>query len=152
MAQKVEFDVFAADSIRYFAMAEMRSKSFVTVFSWARRRLELSNAANFTSNGLPSGGWAPLDAEYGSWKSVHFPGAPPMVRTGRLFRSLTSLRGAGNVITPTVAEFGTTVQYAKFHQNGTRHMPKRAVVFEPPLFARELGLKAASWVTEGDAV
>lgn len=153
MGQRVEFDVDASRSIAEMTAMGTRAKSFTNVFSWARERLALSNAANFASNGLPSGNaWDPLDPEYGAWKSRHFPGAPPMVRTGKLFKSLTSLRGAGNVITPQMAEFGTTVRYAKFHQDGTRHMPKRQIVFEPPLFARELGDKVARWVNDGDVI
>lgn len=123
-----------------------RARNFMSVFRWARDELRKANAANFASNGLPAGGWAPLDAEYAAWKAVNFPGAPPMQRGGRLLRDLTTLSGSGNRIGLTSAEFGTTVEYAKFHQYGTTKMPARKVVFSPPGFAAELGQHAASHI------
>lgn len=151
MAIRVDVEVNAGEAIRYLQRAEMRADNVTPVFEWAKNELERSNRANFAANGLPAGrAWRPLDAEYGSWKSERFPGAGMLVRSGKLFRSLTDLKGAGNVIRPRSAEFGTTVEYAKFHQQGTRHMPKRQIVFEPPLFARRLASRTADWIVEGD--
>lgn len=124
------------------------------VFRWAKRELEKSYAANFASNGMLVGGWSPLDATYASWKMSRFPGAPPMIRSGRLFRSLTEMTDSRvNIIEKTQASFGTTVEYAKFHQYGTTKMPKRKIVFEPRGFASDLGKKIATYVVEGsDAI
>jgi phage gpG-like protein len=108
-----------------------RSKNFRSPLEQVKEDLEKAWAGNFAANGLPVGGWAPLDAEYGSWKSAHFPGAPPMVRSGKLFKSLASLRGAGSEIGARGASFGTDVEYAKFHQMGTTRMAKRQILFEP---------------------
>lgn len=72
-----------------------------------------------------------------------------MVRTGNLFRSLTNMKGTPSYIARDVAEFGTAVEYAKFHQRGTFRMPKRQIVFEPPLFARNLAARSADYVANG---
>lgn len=133
------------------AMIE-RSDKFQPVFVWAQAFLRAAFAANFAASGLPSGGWAPLDAEYGSWKSVRFPGAPPLVRTGKLFNSLTTTANTATSIKGSSAEFGTTVEYAKFHQRGTSKMPKRQIVFEPPLFAGEMGRRIGRFMVDGKVV
>lgn len=119
-----------------------RSKEFGSVFLWAKEELKKANAENFALGGLPSGGWAPLSPRYAAWKLTHFPGAPIMIQTGELFRSLTSLNNAAETITPTSATFGTTVEYAKFHQYGTRKMPARTIVFCPIDFADNVAEKA----------
>lgn len=130
---------------------EARSTNFIPVLTQARVELNTANAANFGLGGLPSGGWAPLSPSYGSWKLAHFPGVPPMVKTGRLSASLSG--GTAESIfsmTPKKMQVGTRVEYAKFHQYGTSKMPARRVVFEPPLFAKKLGGSAARWMTEGE--
>ena len=116
----------------------------------ARTLLTAANAQNFASNGLPAGGWAPLDAQYGAWKALRRPGAPTLVSSGSLFRSLMQMDGGNlNIVTPKSATYGTDVEYAKFHQYGTRKMPKRKIVFEPVGFAAELGQIMAKWTARG---
>lgn len=140
MALDIEIDVDMSDTMEMLNGMSRRSENFRPVFRFARQELEKANAANFTTAGLPSGGWAPRSQPY-AW--------PIMRKTGSLFRSLTALRGAPNDIGRTTAIFGTNVEYAKFHQHGTLRMPKRMVVFEPPLFARQLGIVAAEYVADG---
>jgi phage gpG-like protein len=72
-----------------------------------------------------------------------------MIRSGDLMGSLTSLTGPPNDIGRTSASFGTDVEYARFHQSGTRHMPARKVVYEPIGFARQFGSRAADWIVDG---
>lgn len=92
---------------------------------------------NFATNGLPSGGWAPLSPSYGAWKALKHPGAPTMVATGKLFESLTvGLRE--DKITNNSVEFGNKVRYATFHQYGTTRMPMRRLVFEHDPFAKSV--------------
>lgn len=124
----------------------IRSKSFEPIFIKAKKQLELANAANFTAQGLPVGGWAPLDPQYAAWKAIRFPGRPIMVGNGKLFRSVTNMTSGISSIAPTKAEFGTNVEYAKFHQYGTRKMPKRKIIFEPAGFARSVGEDAGKWI------
>ena len=117
-----------------------RSKDVRPVLEYGRQRLRLANAENFGLGGLPSGGWEPRkDAK--PW--------PLMVRTGKLLASLTSLFGAPNNIDRMSAEFGTRIEYAKFHQYGTSRMPARKVVFEPRGFASDLASKAARFIAHG---
>lgn len=116
---------------------------FGPVFKKAKDDLKTLWKNNFLENGLPSGGWKPLDAEYGSWKSVHFPGAPLMIRSGKLFRSLSDLRGNPNKIDKKEATFGTNVKYADFHQSGTSKMPARTIVFVTDRYERKWADAAA---------
>jgi phage gpG-like protein len=126
-----------------------RAKDFGPVFEKIRDELEEVWANNFMTNGLPSGGWAPLDPSYASWKSVHFPGMPPMIRSGKLFSSLGNLRGTVNVIRDKSATFGTPVKYAEFHQYGTTKMPMRRVVFEPAGSSKVWATWAADHIEKG---
>ena len=92
-----------------------------------------------------------MSPQYASWKAANVPGAPPMVRTGKLFRSVTELENSRvNVVADTRAEFGTDVEYAKFHQYGTTKMAKRKVVYEPMGFAKKTGEVAAVYVCHGN--
>ena len=127
-----------------------RADNFRPVFRAIRRQLQRDWKQNFLDNGLSSGGWAPLDAEYAAWKSVNFPGAPPMVQSGQLFRSIADLRGTPNEIGDKEATFGTGVKHAKFHQYGTTKMPKREIVYEPFNFDTEWSRKTAEYIATGD--
>lgn len=134
--------------IKLEQMAE-RAKDFRPVFRWAKRELGLMNGANFAQGGLPVGGWSPLNPQYAEWKSRNYPGRPDMVVSKKLFNSLRNLNGPANRIGLTTAEFGTDVEYAKFHQYGTNKMPKRQIVYEPAGFANMLAMLSARYVVEG---
>lgn len=140
MDVRVDIEVDDAQARMALRMMELRSKSFLTVFQRAKERLEQSNRANFLSNGLPVGGWKPRKAVY-AW--------PVMRRTGRLFNSLANLAGPENVVTPLAAQFGTSVDYAKFHQYGTEKMAKRQILFAPRSFAEDVASDSGAWVTKG---
>lgn len=140
MSIKLNIDVDISEAMRDLEAMSLRATNFRPVFWYARAELELANAANFTAHGLPSGGWAPRTQAY-AW--------PIMRRTGALFSSLTSLRGAPNDIGRTQAIFGTNVEYAQFHQNGTFKLPKRLVVFEPVGFAERVARVAGDYVAHG---
>lgn len=122
---------------------KLRTANQVRPLMQSRHLMEMANVANFAGGGLPSGGWAPLSPQYAAWKAIAFPGRPPLVRTGRLFSELASLRGqAFEVQTPTTAVFRLpNVEYAKFHQYGTTKMPKRRIVFEPAGFGKAVGVQ-----------
>lgn len=137
---RVDVDCDAGKALARLQAMQNRSVNFVPVFNEARGMLERANAENFTTGGLPVGGWKPRKDFY-AW--------PMMIRSGKLFSSLANLRGAPNVVTPMYAQFGTKVEYAKFHQYGTTKMPARKVVFDPPGFSRELSEKAAAYVVRG---
>ena len=66
-----------------------------------------------------------------------------------LLGSLTNLRNSASRIGDSDAEFGTNVEFAKFHQYGTTKMAKRKLVFEPPLFAEAVAQDLSRYVVDG---
>lgn len=112
----------------------------------------------FSTNGTPrgeggkfSGGpWARLSPRYFVWKEQHYPNQPILTRTGTLRESLrwSGSLGYGGIFDaqPGYVIVGTAVPYAKFHQTGTKHMPKRNFLPTPDVavFAPLL----ASWLTK----
>lgn len=149
MSVDIDVKVDIADAVKRLQAIDRRSENVRPTLLWARTELEEAYADNFATNGLPVGGWSPLDPKYAAWKAGTFPGRPTMVRSGALFQSLTTLRGAPNVVGNMEATFGTSVRYARFHQDGTFRMPKRRVLFEPPTFAKRLAMKVGDWVANG---
>jgi len=150
MTTKLTIKVDAKKAILRMVMMKKRANDMRPVLWRSRQWLRFANEENFRQAGLPSGGWSPLDPQYAAWKKVEAPGTDLMTRTGRLFRSLTSLQGPPNNIDIMDATFGTRVEYAKFHQYGTTKMPKRKVVYEPIGFAKKFGEVAAVYVCHGN--
>lgn len=137
-------------AIERLTMIGKRAEDLRPVFEWARRELETANRRNFNTRGAASGRpWMPLDDEYARWKLAHHGPRPVMEATGALRRSLTFLRGTPNFIGRTRATFGTNIEYAKFHQTGTRKMAQRKIVFVPKTFARELSQQSLNHVLYG---
>lgn len=99
-----------------------------------------SQSQNFGSGGGMYGYWRPLSVEYASWKAVNFPGAPILTRTGRLRDSLTNRPLGVEHIDNKRMVLGTAVEYAGYHQHGTRRMPQRKLINEPtPSELRQYG-------------
>jgi len=128
--------------IRVYAEINKSATNLKPVFEWAREELRKTYIDHFLSNG--GGTWKPLDPEYGSWKASRYPGAPTLIRTGGLFESVSKLEI--DEINDMSARFGTNAEVAKFHQYGTWSMPKREIIFEPPMFAKKLAKKIANHV------
>jgi phage gpG-like protein len=126
--------------------ARDRAEDLRPVFRRAKEDLSDIYTKHFLSNG--NGKWAPLDAEYGAWKSVRFPGAPTLVRSGGLFKSIETF--SVSEINRQSARFGTDAPVARFHQYGTWSMPKREIIFEPPKFAKKLAKDAEQYIAEGN--
>lgn len=149
----LEVKVDTSDVYPLFAKVIERAENFSSVFLEAREYLQAAFAGNFAAGGLPSGGWAPLQPQTAAWKVAH--GLPPVpLMPSALQASLTSLTGPVNVIGPKAAEFGTTVDYAKFHQYGAprAHLPARRVVFEPPGFLSFLERAGVAHMEPGNSV
>ena len=72
-----------------------------------------------------TGRWSPLSPPYRAWKAIHYPGKGILVRTGRLQRSLTVRPFGVERFTKTSVHLGTDVEYAQYHQRGTKNMPRR---------------------------
>jgi phage gpG-like protein len=153
----IDLEIDAEDAIDRMKDIKKRLKNLKPVFRWARDEIEKANAMNFAAGGLPNANrWPKRDEDslYGSWsvKRVSRFGFRPvmMVRTGNLFSSLTRVSDHSiRVIDKTSAEFGTDVEYAKFHQYGTSKMPKRKIVYTPQSFPRDLASKVGEFIVDG---
>lgn len=96
--------------------------------------------------------WAPLAPS--TLAEKHRLGYPlnPLVRTTRLRTSLTQRPFGVEHMTPHAVTAGTRVTYAKFHQTGTRFMPRR-ILFSPERIRREevATRTIANWIIHGRA-
>lgn len=131
-----------------FADMRLRMLTYQDVWLKAQQYLRAAHASNFTGEGYMVGGWAPLQPQTAAWKAKE--GYPPLtlMRTGELFRSVAMMSGPPNEIRPKSMQFGTNVDYAKFHQYGAprAHLPKRQIIFEPPGFAQMLADSVADHI------
>ena len=124
--------------------------------NWAKGYLERAYSKNFTTMGALSaramlkGAWPPLDDDYESWKFRNVPGAPPLVITGKLFRSVAGMGSSPkNSISDMEGTFVIDSPIAKFHQYGTQDMPARPLLFVPKDFDRDINKKATQYIVQG---
>ena len=135
----------------YFKGMQRRALNFGAQLRWARDEIKKANRQNFATQGMASGkAWNALDLEYQSWKIQNYGPLPTMIREGDLYRELTTLSGRANHIGLRSAQFGTDLDYARFHQTGTRFMPARKIVFVPKDFARQLGEEVGEYLVFGN--
>lgn len=77
----------------------------------------------FASQGQVFGAtWPRLNMKYSIWKAQHFPGRPPLVRTGAMQRGFAFKAGSQSV------SIGNTVPYFPYSQLGTSRMPQRKMM------------------------
>lgn len=113
-------------------------------------RLAAAEEQQFASEGgYGSGGWAPLSPEYASWKARRFPGKPILERTGDLREDLTSRPFSIDVVETNMAVFGSAVEYARYHQNGTSKMPQRRPLELPDSERRAWVKVMQRWIVSG---
>jgi phage gpG-like protein len=108
-------------------------------------------ASGGTLHNLPP--FAPLSPRYARYKAKRYPGAPILVRTGRLFRSLTTNTDDTIAdIQPDHLTFGTRVPYALYHQLGTRKMPARPPIkLSKPIQTQLLTILRNYLIQEGES-
>ncbi|HAF44997.1 MAG TPA: hypothetical protein DCK83_08695 [Gallionellaceae bacterium] len=84
-------------------------------------------SSEFQSEGSRAGGWAPLSPAYAARKAQEWPGRPILQRRRVLMRTLTVKGEPGQIrrLTTESMTLGTSHKAARFHQEGTRHMPAR---------------------------
>jgi hypothetical protein len=129
---------------------QRRGRNFKPPLEEIRDELQKAWTGNYLAHGLAVGGWKPLDAEYASWKAVHYPGAPPLIQTGELFKAISTLRGVEVDIDRHKAEFSlSNIRVAKFHQYGTEHMAKREIIFEPAGANKRWGRMMREYLKDG---
>jgi phage gpG-like protein len=128
-------------------MIKRRMKDLRPVWPKANASLKAYMIANFTSQGLPSGGWAPLDAEYGSWKIRNYPGSPMLVKEGGLFSKIAQGPDVdGNLRSATFSFAG---EIPKFHQYGTTKMPARPIIFASEEWTEDVAQMIADYIVDG---
>jgi phage gpG-like protein len=74
-----------------------------------------------------AGGWRPLSPEYAKWKAKHYPGAPILVRTGKM-KDLLLDKSSSVTVTKQSMIYAPLSEYAGYHQRGTVKMPARKPV------------------------
>lgn len=96
------------------------------------------------------GAWATLSPKYRIWKQKHYPGKPLLVREGDLRESVrwSGQLGPGGIFQAErdFVVVGTSIPYAKFHQQGTQTMPARPFLPTPDLAVFAPLMKA--WLTK----
>lgn len=101
-----------------------RASNERSMFRGLVARFKDSEKKIFASQGQALGRrWRALSPEYAQAKARQYPGAPILVRTGRLRASLTEkpiVRFRGNTM-----EVGTNVPYSEYHQRGMGNNPVR---------------------------
>lgn len=95
-------------------------------------------------------GWAPLSPKYAAYKARYFPGMPILIRTGKLQQSLTSRPFGHEQIRAQSGEYGTSVNYAKYHQHGTSKMPQRRPVNVPEATRKAMAKTMQRYLTTGN--
>jgi len=90
-----------------------------------RNYIDRRIATGGTHHSMPP--FAPLSPRYARYKARRYPGAPILVRSGRLRSALTQPDHPDAIadIQPDRLTFGTRVPYALYHQLGTQRMPAR---------------------------
>jgi phage gpG-like protein len=131
---RVQTDYLGSKAIEHIKKIERAATHLKPVLKKSKRDLEEEYVNHFLSNG--GGTWKPLDPEYGTWKASRFPGAPTLIRTGELFQSVSKLET--DKLENMSATFSVDSEVASFHQFGTWSMPKRELIFEPPMFVKKL--------------
>jgi hypothetical protein len=142
-----EFDA-AKRKLRAIAMrARDVSPAWQALLTWFSEQ----EFEQFISRGHRFGsGWAPLaESTLADKFKRGFP-LDPLIRTGALAQSLTSRPLGVEHITPHEVIGGTDVDYAIFHQRGTKYMPRRKL-FDPAQIRREQAATTAvaNWIIHG---
>jgi len=95
--------------------------------------------------------WAPLAPSTLAEKFRKGLPLHPLIRTGKLVNSLAHRPLKVEHMTGSQVTAGTDVPYAKFHQTGTRYMPRR-VLFSPAQIRKEQAATTAvaNWIIRGE--
>lgn len=115
---------------------------------WERfaRTMSSIEQERFSSRGY--GEWPALAASTLAQKAAHGFPLDPLVRTGALRDSLTDPGTAGKDRGPQHFSWGTDVEYAEYHQDGTDKMPQRKVLEIRVEDRQRLERDQVSWLNE----
>lgn len=111
---------------------ELTFKDFRPLFRDAAKLFYEFEKEAFETEGDSSaaGEWEPLSPLYELIKERDYPGKTILRRTDALYKSLTQPNARGSIRRVTESELliGTSIDYAIYHQTGTRFMPERPVI------------------------
>ena len=136
-----------------------RAKNLKPVLRWAGEKLERAYSANFSTMGsfsaraMLKGAWPPLSPAYAAWKTSRFPGAPMLVRSGALFKEVTTISSnPASSMGDMEAEFAVVGKVPKFHQYGTERMPARKIIFVPRTFDQDVADVTGKFIKFGSKI
>ena len=136
-------------ALKTLAGVSKRANDLRPWFDKVARALVVSQITNFATQGSLDGGWPPLSPKYGLWKAANEAGRPTMVSTGKLLASVSSKDKLVQSMTGKTMKLGSDVNYAHFHQSGTKNMPKRKVVVLPESVIDALKKDLSMYVAHG---
>ncbi|UKH48298.1 hypothetical protein SEA_LILMAC1015_11 [Arthrobacter phage Lilmac1015] len=120
------FEPFALVLDRFRQQLENAEPAFEELATYQKT---VVNARTFAQRGTPeTGRWAALSPRYGAWKARVRPGAPLLVFDGDLRETMISTRSGVYEVWNKGAVVGTTIPYARYHQDGTPTMPARPIL------------------------
>jgi phage gpG-like protein len=127
------------------------SDNLLPAFNQIARVFREAESEQFDSLGARGGTeWPPLSTRYRKWKEKRYPGRPILVLSGRTRESLTRRTGDSYFTADSHRmTIGTKVPYARFHQSGTRRMPKRPIIALTKDDVREFGRQIQLHVMKG---
>ena len=141
---RITYSVDASEAVALVEKMLANTESYRAPLGEAGGFLQGEFAVNFASNGSQVGGWAPLSPYTTNWRVKHGYGpAPTLVNDGDLAAAVLDLK---HRVGDKSATFAVENEVAPYHQYGTRHMPARRIVFEPPGFASLLARRVGAHV------
>ncbi|CAB4193267.1 Phage virion morphogensis protein [uncultured Caudovirales phage] len=136
-------------AVQLLAGISRRADNLRPWFDKVARAMVASEITNFATQGSLDGGWPPLSPKYGLWKATNEAGRPMMVSTGKLLASVSRKDRLVQSMTGKSMKLGSDVNYAHFHQSGTKNMPKRKVVVLPESVMGALKQDLSMYVAHG---
>ncbi len=127
--------------VAYFKESKKRMINFDAPLKKGGVMMLRSTDKNFKQGGRPS--WQPLSRRRLVWKLRNGYSHLPLTMTGDLRRSITSR------VTRNRLFVGTSIPYAKYHQFGTRHIPKRTFLLFQDVDIERLNQLLVEHIVEG---
>jgi hypothetical protein len=102
--------------------------------------------------GASGPGWPPVSQPTSERKAREGLSTSLLRASDRLYESLTQMFGSHQIDVRSADElrFGTTVQYARYHDQGTRSMPRRRLTQPTPSEQRDMVAAVERHVARGD--
>ena len=95
--------------------------------------------------------WAPLNEKYAERKRRQWGLMPILIASGAMLKSFLGGHNHVKVIEADHAAFGSTDEKARYHQEGTEHMPARPIVKASDALKQVGAHSAVLYILTGDA-